>query len=63
MKTLNMNDDHWNSRAWVNQAVRDAAEQLRQRLVENIALVRAADPDGHLAEISAVLAQKRGCRR
>lgn len=58
-----MDDGFWNSRAWVDQAIRDAAEQVRQRFVENIALIKAADPDGRLAEIAAVLAQKRGCRR
>lgn len=58
-----MDDDYWRSPAWVNDVVREATQQVHQRLHENITLIRAADPDGHLAETTAVLVQKRGCRR
>lgn len=63
MNTLNMDDSFWKSRAWAEQAVREAAERVRQRLIENIELIKAADPDGQLAQVSAILKQKRGCRR
>lgn len=61
--TMNRDDDFNDPRAWVNGALLDAVNQVRRRLSENVALVRAADPEGTLHELAKILAVKRGCKR
>jgi hypothetical protein len=62
--TMNRDDDFDpQSRTWLHSVLLDAAEQVRVRLSENVALIKAADPDGTLHELAKVLALKRGCRR
>jgi hypothetical protein len=63
MLTMNRDDDFEPQRAWLNSALFDAVEQVRQRLSENVTLIKAADPDGTLHELAQILAVKRGCRR
>jgi hypothetical protein len=63
MKTLNMDDGFWESSAWVDDVIRDAAQRVHQQLIKSMSLVQVADPDGELRQAARILLQKRGCRR